>query len=189
MNDKNEQVERTGKEKKIRREPDQSARSLDALRQQAEGIVKGELFDLDALTPSDLQFIIHELQVHQVELQLQNEELRRLQLELETSRDNFANLYDFAPICYCTLDHKGIIRDVNQICSEIFGVEKQKMIGQRLNRFIHQEDQEPFYLHHQAVMRDREKKAGEVRVIGFKGDIHHVQIQSVVHGSEVETQI
>lgn len=57
--------------------------------------------------------IIRDLQVHQIKLEMQNEELRRIHLALEESRDKYQDLYDFAPVGYFTLNHKGIIKDVN----------------------------------------------------------------------------
>jgi diguanylate cyclase (GGDEF)-like protein/PAS domain S-box-containing protein len=156
--------------------------STDDLRRRAEEVLKGNPLETGGLSAPDLQFIIHELQVHQVELQLQNEELRRLQLELETSRDNYSNLYDFAPVCYCTLDQKGIIQEANQLCSTIFGIEIKKLIGRPLAHFIHHDDQDTFYLHYRHTLKNWEKQVAELRVVGDNATIHHVQIQSVIRG-------
>jgi diguanylate cyclase (GGDEF)-like protein/PAS domain S-box-containing protein len=125
-----------------------------------------------------------------VELQLQNEELLHLQFELETSRDNYSNLYDFAPVCYCTLDQKGIIQEANQLCSTFFGIELKKMIDQPLARFIHSDDQDAFYLHYRNTLKNREKQVDELRVVAENGTIRHVQIQSVVRGQpEVKIRV
>jgi diguanylate cyclase (GGDEF)-like protein/PAS domain S-box-containing protein len=129
---------------------------------------------------------LHELQVHQVELTLQNEELRQAQLDLGTSRDNFSSLYDFAPVGYCTLDRKGIIREANQMCSELFGTEKSHLIGQRLAHFVHRADQDYFYLHHQQTMVTRDKQVCEIRMVVMDGVIRHFQMQSMVSGDRGE---
>jgi diguanylate cyclase (GGDEF)-like protein/PAS domain S-box-containing protein len=160
--------------------------SLDDLRRRAEEVLKGDPLEMVGLSVSDVQFIIHELQVHQVELQIQNEELRRLQLELEISRDNFSNLYDFAPVAYCTLDQSGIIREANQMCSEIIGIEKRILIGQQLAHFVHHDDQDVFYLHQRQTLKSCKKEVCEIKIVATGGEVHHVQIQSVVSEGEEE---
>ena len=134
----------------------------------------------------DIQSLLHELQVHQVELTLQNEELRRAQLELETSRENFSNLYNFALVGYCTLDRKGIIRESNQMCSQLFGVEKMQLIGQRLTHFVHRDDQDIFYIHHQQTLGSQDKQVCEIRMVVRNGIIRHFQMQSMASGSRGE---
>lgn len=143
---------------------------------------------MDGLSTQDIQFIIHELQVHQVELQLQNEELLRLQQELEISRDNFSSLYDFAPVSYFTLDSQGIIQETNQMGVEILGVKKGTLLGQRLAHFIHPDDQDLLYLHHRQTRKSLEKQESEIRIVASSGTIRHVQIQSVA-SSDQEDQI
>src|SRR5688572_28497551 len=83
------------------------------LRQEAENIVQGRLPNLPNLTPDDIQRLIYDLQVHQIELQLQNEELQRTQVELWEARNRYADLYNFAPVGYFTLDAQGAIVEAN----------------------------------------------------------------------------
>ena len=61
----------------------------------------------------DVNRLVHELQVHQIELQMQNEELQRAQVELEESRNKYFELFDLAPVAYFTIDANGMIHDVN----------------------------------------------------------------------------
>ena len=83
------------------------------LRQRAEGFLGKTSQDIEAMPVQDVQQLVHELQVYQIELEMQNEELRRTQQELETSRDRYSALYDFAPVGYLTLDRAGVILEAN----------------------------------------------------------------------------
>lgn len=158
------------------------------MRRRAEEALNGNSLEMSGLSTQDIQFIIHELQVHQIELQLQNDELRHLQFELEFTRDNFSSLYNLAPVFYCTLNPQGIIQETNQMGAEMLRVKKEKLLGQRLARFIHPDDQDLFYLHHRQTLKTREKQDSEMRIVASNGTIRHVQIQSVAGGDQ-EDQI
>ena len=79
---------------------------------------------------------IHELQVHQIELETQAEELRRAHIALEESRDKFLDLYDFAPTGYLTLTDKVLIAEVNLAGATLLGVERRKLVNTRFRKFI-----------------------------------------------------
>lgn len=84
--------------------------------------------------------LLYELHVHQIELEMQNEELRRAHIALEESRDNYADLYDFAPVGYLTLTHEGQIAEINLTAVGLFGVDRQKLLRRRFAAFVASQD-------------------------------------------------
>ena len=80
--------------------------------------------------------LLHELEVHQIELEMQNEELRHAQADLAKARDRFVDLYDFAPVGYFTLDDKGVIEGANLTGAMMLGEDRGTLIGRRLASFI-----------------------------------------------------
>lgn len=99
-----------------------------------------------------IQKLVHELQVHQIELEMQNEELRQAQAELGESLDRFNDLYDFAPVGYLTLDPEGTVLEANLRLATMLGVERQKLIGRKFTRFVARNEQDTLYLHRRATL-------------------------------------
>ena len=89
--------------------------------------------------------LLHELQVHQIELEMLNEQLRQSQLDLEKSRDQYRDLYDFAPIGYLTLASNGTIGTINLTGATLLGAERTKLINQRFAAFVHLEDRDRWH--------------------------------------------
>jgi len=82
----------------------------------------------------------HELQVHQIELEMQNEALRQVQIELEESRDRYVDLYEFAPVGYLTLAREGLIESANLTGAALLGVERNKLLRHRFDSYVIPED-------------------------------------------------
>lgn len=122
--------------------------SPDLLRRKAEEISrKSEGGSPERLTGVDVEeasWIVHELRVHQIELEMQNEELRRTHEELEEEHQKYLDLYDFAPVGYCTLSEKGQIMATNLTATTMLGMTRNNFIGQHLIHFICDEDRETF---------------------------------------------
>lgn len=95
--------------------------------------------------------VLHDLRVHQIELEMQNEELRRIQAELEASRARYFELYDLAPVAYLTVSRTGTILEANLTSVPLLGEERSALAGRRFTRFIHPESQDTYYRHRRAV--------------------------------------
>ncbi len=112
-------------------------KSAELLRRRAEKRLEKSKQERTSLaTPAELQRLVHELEVHQIELQMQNEELQQARSELESYLGQYTDLYDFAPVGYFTLDRSGVILQVNLTGSLILGVERARLVNQHFGRFV-----------------------------------------------------
>ncbi len=108
------------------------AGTFDELRSRAEDWLGGsrDKFAGGERNPAaDTHRLIHELHVHQIELEMQNEELQRVQAELEHCLVRLTNVYEFAPVGYITLDSQGVLRDVNLTGTRMMGLERTRLVG------------------------------------------------------------
>ncbi|EEF25308.1 conserved hypothetical protein [Ricinus communis] len=112
-------------------------RTASTLRRQAEEQLKHRAASIDLPTETDQMRLLHELQVHQIELELQNEELTQAYLEAQALRDKYWDLYDYAPVGYFTLSFLGDILEMNLCAAGMLGKERGALIGHRLGDFIH----------------------------------------------------
>src|SRR5256885_14419498 len=80
-------------------------------------------------SPAEAERVVHDLRVYQIELEMQNRELRESQAMLEESRARYADLYDFAPVAYVTLDKDGRVVEANLTTTAYFGVDRSALIG------------------------------------------------------------
>ena len=112
---------------------------------------------------------IHELHVHQVELEMQNDELRHVQDELESAKRRYFDLYDLAPIGYVTVDRLGFISEGNLAFSRMVGVERNHLIALPFARFIHPDDQADYYLHRHRLQFSRDHLGWDMRMLHANG--------------------
>jgi PAS domain S-box-containing protein len=120
---------------------------------------------LEALSPEAARCLLHELRVHQIELEMQNEELRNAQAELEASRARYFGLYELAPVGHITLSEQGLILDANLTAASLFGVARSALARQRLTRFILPEDQGIYFLHHKPLFETGAPQVCELRML------------------------
>jgi chemotaxis protein methyltransferase CheR len=154
-----------------------------ALRQRAEEKLKeatSTTGDYSEMSAEKMASLIHELEVHQIELKMQNDELRRIQGELEKTRDRYSHLYDFAPVGYFTLTEKGIIQEANLSCASMLGVERSSLIGKPFSRFIFKDDQDAFYFHRKTLFEANAKQVCELRLVRKDRTQFHAQLESIV---------
>jgi chemotaxis family two-component system sensor kinase Cph1 len=145
------------------------ADTREALRKRAEALASekaGEMpEDLEAPSAEAARRALHELRVHQIELDLQNEELRRTQEELEGSRARYFDLYDLAPVGYFTLSEQGLILEANLAAAKLLGVARGALVKLPLSRFVLREDQDIYYLHRRALLETGGPRSWELRLL------------------------
>jgi PAS domain S-box-containing protein len=148
------------------------SRQATDLRKRAEEIFRESTSRLpenqESLSPEETAHLLHELQVHQIELEMQNEELRRAQRELEASRERYFSLYDLAPVGYVTLSEKGLILEANITAAGMLGQERRALVKQPLSRFIVPEpkDQEDYYRLCNLLFETGMPQMCEIRMLG-----------------------
>lgn len=155
-----------------------ASESLAGLRREAEKRFRTTHRDIVAMPIKDVQKLVQELQVHQIELEMQNEELRRAGVELETARDRYTKLYDFAPSGYLTLDTRGDIVEANLRACTLLGVNRKDVLHQALARFIAPDDGETFHRHWQDVLKTGTRWDCQVRLKDQAGVMRWVHLES-----------
>ena len=123
---------------------------------------------LEPLSPEAAKLALHELRVHQIELEMQNEELLRAQTELDAARDRYFDLYDLAPVGYCTLSKEWLILEANLTAATLLGVPRSAMVKQPLSRFVHALDQDLNFMHRKRLLDTGDPLAWDLRLL--KGD-------------------
>jgi two-component system CheB/CheR fusion protein len=167
------------KVKKTRR----ASRRSEQLRRRAEARLKKSPQAASPTSVEDARNLVHELQVHQAELEIQNEELRRVQLELEDSRDRFARLYDFAPVGYLTLDAEGVIHEANLTAARLVGLDRRALVKKKLSRFVAAQSQDDFYLHRQQVFANAGLQTSDLQMRRPDGAAFSGRLESVVEAA------
>lgn len=152
----------------------------DALRQRAEQRLHDEPESLDALSLGEAQRLLHELRVQQVELDLQNTELRRTQEELTTARDRYRDLYDFAPVGYLTISGDDHILQANLTSAKLLGVERHDMIDIPLYHFIARDGQEGYHFLRQRLGQSNALQMVELPLLKADGTMLWAHLDAIV---------
>lgn len=149
------------------------------LRQNAEKMVaNGNLASQGSLSNEQMWEALHELRVHQVELEIQNEELRRTQHELEISHAQYIELYDHAPLGYLTLDEYGRMERVNITAANLLGTTRESLLNDPFTLYIVPEDQDAYYLYGKKFFKPGEQDSLEIRLLRADGTRFWVHIHA-----------
>jgi PAS domain S-box-containing protein len=126
---------------------------------------------------ADTQRLLHELQVHQIELEMQNAELQEARDRMETLLEKYTDIYDFAPVGYFSLDEQGRILEVNLTGAALLGVERSRLVHRRLPRFVAPTSQPVFLTFLERVFAGTGKQVCEAKLLkedgaAFRADFH-----------------
>jgi PAS domain S-box-containing protein len=157
------------------------------LRRRAEGRLKRQRpADGGQTTAVDTARLVHELQVHQIELEMQNEELKTSRTEVEAGLALYADLYDGAPTGYLTLDSEGAIRRVNVTGARLFGIERSRLVNRRVGLFVAEGDRRTFSDFLQRVFASQATECCEVTLPQDGAQALLVQIEGTRSGDGQE---
>lgn len=163
-------------------------RSLQALRRLAERVLRDKAAPVSKIdkvqSPEEPQRIIQELQIHQIELEVQNEELRRNQEELELLHARYFDLYDLAPVGYCTIDTKGFIQEVNFTAAYLLKVARKDLQKRPISHFIFRDDQDIYYLSRKQLLETRRAQCCELRMNRSNGTIFWAHLETTITRDE-----
>ncbi|MBA4396192.1 MAG: hypothetical protein C0394_02200 [Syntrophus sp. (in: bacteria)] len=132
-------------------------RAEDVFQEKAAGIPE----NIEALSPDEVRHTLHELRVHQIELEMQNEELRLTQGKLDASRARYFDLYDLAPVGYFTSSEAGLILEANLTAATLLGVARSALVKQPLTRFIFPDDQDIYYRKRKLLFETHSTSSGQ----------------------------
>lgn len=123
--------------------------------------------------------MLHELQVHQIELEMQNEELRQAHIALEESRDRYLDLFEFAPIGYFTLDANNLIAEVNFVGAALLGEDRKKLLLKPFSKFIVAEESDQFYLRMSRLSRDEVQQNYDIQIKRDDASTRYVHVDAM----------
>ncbi len=135
------------------------------------------------VSQGEISTLIHELHVHQIELEAQNEELRNMQHRLEEVRDQYTDLFDFAPISYFIMDEKGVILNLNLTGCNLLGINRSRIKGKPFSIYI-TDGSKKFFAHIKKVFKTRKLESCELFLKHKNGNSFNVLIESIAEKNE-----
>ena len=133
---------------------------------------------MEVIAAQPVEELLHELRVHQIELEVQNETLRQAQAALEESRDRYLDLYEFAPVGYLTIGADGVIMEINLTGTRLLGGDRKHLLRRRFSSYVVPEDRDRWVRHLMRVARDDVQGSAELLLQRDDGTHFHAQIDS-----------
>ncbi|MBK5274561.1 MAG: PAS domain S-box protein, partial [Desulfuromonadales bacterium] len=133
--------------------------------------------------------LLHELQVHQIELEMQNAELLKAREDEAAALEKYTDLYDFAPVGYLTLDRKGTIRAANLTASGLMGIERSRLIGRSFGSFVSGKTRSAFAGFLEKVFTSIARETSQVPLLKAGNSDLYVQIEGIAVASGDECRI
>jgi PAS domain S-box-containing protein len=151
----------------IMNQKDTAPAAASEIRQRAEALLlERSPPSFETLSPEEAGKLLYELQVHQIELEMQNEDMHRQQVEMDASRSRYFDLYDLAPVGYLTVSESGLVLEANFTAAGMLGVSQRELVKQPFWHFIMQADQDVFYLKRKELIRTGRPQAFELTMRG-----------------------
>lgn len=141
------------------------------------------------LPGDDPQKLLQELRVHQMELEMQNEHLRRFQAEVEAWHAKYFALYDLAPVGYCTLSNTGLILQANMTATQMLGVTRSELIRKPLSRFVLKKDADSFQLLRRRLHSTKGSQSCELRMVKSDGTPLWVHLSAAAMPGEGASEV
>ena len=158
-----------------------------SIRSRAEEKMKRSNDSPKTLSPQEMQHLIDELQLHQIEVEMQNEELRSSQCQLTELLTKYTDLYDSAPIGYCTLDQNGLVLEMNLKGAEQLGIERSRLIGTPFLIYVTEEDRSRFRTRLNETLSGT-REAYELKLTPREGDSFDAHLEEII-GREVDGRL
>jgi len=133
---------------------------------------------------ADIKKLLHELQVHQIELEMQNEELLEANEKAETALKKYTMLYDFAPMGYFTLDHDGSICDLNFTGAEMLADKRFSLVNSNFKLFVSEDSRAVFNIFLKTVFAGSKKESCQVKLVSCNDTFSFVYMEGIVTGDD-----
>lgn len=154
---------------------------LDQFRKKAENILSEEITDEAVnLSKYEIKELLHQIQIQHIELEMQNDELKISNEQVESQRYKFEGLFELAPVGYFTLNNRGLITDVNNVGCNLLESVKRSLLNRRLHAFVSPDDSDLFYAFLHRVISTKGRQSSRLSLISPKGNPIYVQMEGIL---------